>query len=74
MGKDVEGSNNAYCKVLSQYLPGGIAENYKSLSQDSQCPSQDSNWAPLNTSYHLNQSTWYYSLSFSYSTVLRQSY
>jgi hypothetical protein len=42
----VEGNGCGLIKVLSQYLDGGTEENHKNLTQNSQCPSQDSSKAP----------------------------
>jgi hypothetical protein len=48
----------AYCKVLSQHLPGGIEENHKNEGLDSQSLSQDSK--PQSPEYEAGVPTTYF--------------
>jgi hypothetical protein len=47
IGKDVEGNGHDLIKVLSQHVPWETGKTTKNRSQDSWCPSWDSNRAPL---------------------------
>jgi hypothetical protein len=45
--KDLEENGSGVIKVLFQHLHGRAGEYYANISQDSQCPWQDSNKVPL---------------------------
>jgi hypothetical protein len=67
IGKDLEGSSRGLIKVQSQHLPGGTEKNQKNLSQDSQCPGQNSKYAPPKHKSRvlpLYQHIWYEHISF----------
>jgi len=59
-----KGAGVKWSLAISRYYPGicmGEWKNHKNLSQDSECPDQDSNWHLLNTSpihYYLSHLPW----------------